>query len=144
MRPNISQWPAAVFSMRFRVYFEDTDAGGIVYHANYLRFMERARSDWLRSLGVVHTQLAASDQIALVVRDAKLEFLYPARLDDELVIDVRLLEVRRASIVTAQTVILAGTDTPLIATGVIRVAALNRLDGKVAAIPSWLLEKIEQ
>ncbi len=143
MRPNISQWPAPVFSIKVRVYFEDTDAGGIVYHANYLRFMERARSDWLRSLGVAHTDLAESDQIVLVVRDARLEFLVPARLDDELEIDVRLLEVRRASIVTAQTVRPVGSDQPLLATGVIRVAALNRLNGKVAAIPSWLLEKVE-
>ena len=144
MRPNISQWPASVFSIKVRVYFEDTDAGGIVYHANYLRYMERARSDWLRSLGVAHADLARSDQVVLVVRDARLEFLFPARLDDELEIDVRLLEVRRASIITAQTVTPAGSKTPLLATGVIRVAALNRLDGKVAAIPTWLLEKIEQ
>ncbi len=144
MRPNISQWPASVFSIKVRVYFEDTDAGGIVYHANYLRYMERARSDWLRALGVAHADLARSDQVVLVVRDARLEFLVPARLDDELEIDVRLLEVRRASIITAQTVTLAGSKTRLLATGVIRVAALNRLDGKVAAIPSWLLEKVEQ
>lgn len=156
MRPNISEWPAPIFSAKVRVYFEDTDAGGIVYHANYLRFMERARSDWLRSLGVMHGDLARAENIVLVVRDAKLEFLLPARLDEELIVDVRLLELRRASMVFAQTVLLArpesakaasaiaGDADRLLATGTVRVAALSRHDGKVAAIPEWLMEKIKQ
>lgn len=161
MRPDLSQWPAPVYSLRVRVYFEDTDAGGIVYHANYLRFMERARTDWLRAKGVAHTALDAAEQIVLVVRDAQLEFLRPARLDDELQVDVRVLAVRRASIALAQVVtrIANANDikssrtvarnasipaTELLATGTVRVAALTRKDGRVAALPDWLLEKIER
>ena len=72
MRPNIDRWPAPVFSQPIRIYYEDTDAGGIVYHANYLRFMERTRTDWLRSIGVQLSQLETQTGTVLVVRDASL------------------------------------------------------------------------
>lgn len=143
MRPNIRHWPEPVYTMQSRVYFDDTDAGGIVYHANYLRYMERARTDWLRSLGVSHTELARGERIVLVVRDAQLEFLKPARLDDELLIDVRLLALRRASIQLAQTV-RSSAGPELLATGTVRIAALSSADNKVAALPEWLMERIER
>ena len=69
-------------SIDVRVYYEDTDAGGIVYYANYLRFFERARSDWLRAQGVDHQRLAAQDGLALAVRRCAIEYHRPARLDD--------------------------------------------------------------
>ena len=84
-----------------RVYYEDTDAGGIVYYANYLKFFERSRSDWLRALGVDHQRLAALGT-ALVVRSCSIEYHRPARLDDLLAVDTGLLDprldIRRASI----------------------------------------------
>lgn len=91
---------------RVRVYYEDTDAGGIVYHANYLRYFERARSDWLRVHGVQQRALATTTGIGFVVRDCAVRFIRPARLDDEL--DVRVLvedagrDVRRASLTLVQ------------------------------------------
>ncbi len=84
------------FSIPVRVYYEDTDAGGIVYHANYLRFLERARTDWLRALGAVHSRIAENSGAVFVVRDMTIDFQSPARLDDLLTVDVRVLEAKRA------------------------------------------------
>jgi acyl-CoA thioester hydrolase len=76
------------FRLKQRVYWEDTDGAGIVYYANYLRFLERARTEWLRSLGVNQTDLARSEGLAFVVRSVAVDFLRPARLDDELSVSV--------------------------------------------------------
>ena len=75
-------------SIGVRVYYEDTDAGGIVYYANYLRFFERARTDWLRAAGITHQDLSQVDGLGLVVRECAVQYLRPARLDDLLAIEV--------------------------------------------------------
>lgn len=93
------------FSLPVRVYYEDTDAGGVVYHANYLRFMERARSEWLTHLGLEHAGLARDHDLLFVVRSALLDFLRPARLADRLTVDLRIVQVRRSSMVFAQHVL---------------------------------------
>ncbi len=85
-----------------RVYFEDTDAGGIVYHATYLRFAERARSECLRDLGFPHAALVARHGMFFVVRRAKLDYLRPARLDDLLVVETEVLAVGGASALLRQ------------------------------------------
>ena len=92
------------FSWRIRVYWEDTDAGGVVYHAGYLRFLERARSEWLRALGVDQVRLRDDIGLAFMVRDMRIDFLGPARLDDELEVTVAVQRQRAASIVFAQVV----------------------------------------
>ena len=74
----------AAFSWPIRVYWEDTDGGGVVYHASYLRFLERARSEWLRALGIGQQALRADRDLVFAVRSVRMEFLAPARLDDEL------------------------------------------------------------
>lgn len=79
-----------------RVYYEDTDGGGVVYHANYLKFMERARTEWLRSLGFEQTELRTRDGILFVVHDMQIQFRKPARFNDELVVKSRLLKVGRS------------------------------------------------
>jgi acyl-CoA thioester hydrolase len=81
-----------------RVYYEDTDAGGVVYHANFLRFAERARTEALRDLGVSHAEMADQHGLMFMVRRVKLDYLKPARLDDSLVVVTRPLEIRLASI----------------------------------------------
>ncbi len=86
------------FRLPIRVYYEDTDAGGVVYHANYLRFFERCRTEWLRALGFHQNELAQRDGIAFVVADAQIEYLRPARLDDELIIDARVSALHRSAI----------------------------------------------
>jgi acyl-CoA thioester hydrolase len=87
-----------------RVYYEDTDAGGVVYHANYLRFAERARSEMLRVLGIPHTQMLRDDGLAWTVSRCEVDFVRPARLDDALEVHSRLLEIGGASLWAEQVV----------------------------------------
>ena len=138
--PDPATLPAPAFEMRVRVYYEDTDAGGIVYHANYLRYFERARTDWLRGLGAVHTELDAAHGLVFVVRDLAIDYLAPARLDDELLVDVRILEARRASMRLAQTARLHGRAEPVVVSS-LRVAAIDRGTGRAAGFPRWLVER---
>ena len=93
-----------------RVYFEDTDAGGVVYHASYLRFAERARTEMMRLMGVDHTRLIAEDGVVFAVRRVEADYLRPARLDDRLEVRTRLLEVHGASILAEQNVLREGAD----------------------------------
>lgn len=142
-------------SARFRVYYEDTDAGGIVYHANYLRWMERVRTDWLRALGVNQGQLAHSAGIQFVVSALDIRYIRPARLDDQVVVDLTVAERRRASLRLTQQVRLlaepaAGNDEqmsapgPLLAHASVRVAVMDRHTGRPAALPHWLLNSLER
>lgn len=133
--------PAAAFSMPIRVYYEDTDAGGIVYYANWLRYFERARTDWLRALGFGHRALADEHGVLLVVRDVSIDYRRPARLDDELIVDVRPLETRRASCTLWQSARLAGADEALVVAQ-LRFAAIRRTDGQAAPFPKPLHQRI--
>jgi len=85
------------FSYPLRVYYQDTDAGGIVYHANYLCFAERARSEALRAMGIPHADMVKNHRVMFVVRRVNLDYQRPARLDDLLLIETRILEVGGAS-----------------------------------------------
>jgi len=91
------QWPV-------RVYWEDTDAGGVVYHASYLRFMERARTEWLRGMGISQSAVKELTGLAFLVREMQIDFLRAALLDDELSVSVEVKERRAASILFAQTI----------------------------------------
>lgn len=92
------------FSWPVRVYWEDTDAGGVVYHGSYVRFLERARTEWLRQRGIVQSVLAAERGVMFVIYGMQLRFLKPARLDDELQVSVSIGSLRRASLVFEQLV----------------------------------------
>src|SRR3990170_7209247 len=92
----------AVFSIPIRVYYEDTDAGNVVYYANYLKFMERARTEWLRDLGFEQDELLRRDGVVFAVRSARLEFLKPARFNDLLQATVQVTRRGKASITFAQ------------------------------------------
>jgi acyl-CoA thioester hydrolase len=129
------------FSISVRVYYEDTDAGGIVYHASYLRFMERARTDWLRSFGATHDRLAREDGIQFVVSEMALRFVGPARLDELLEVDLSLTDARRASLRLAQRV-LRESDGGLVADASVRVAAIDRASARPVAMPAWLLDML--
>ncbi|CAI8154273.1 MAG: Acyl-CoA thioesterase YbgC [Pseudidiomarina mangrovi] len=85
------------FVWPIRVYYEDTDAGGIVYYANYLKFLERARTEWLRSLGIEQDSWLAA-RVGFVVRQVQLDLLQPARFNDELLVSVEVLKLGRASV----------------------------------------------
>jgi acyl-CoA thioester hydrolase len=90
------------FSHPVRIYWEDTDAGGVVFYANYLKFFERARTEWLRALGVSQQQMRDERRLMFVVTDTHVRFLKPARLDDELTVTVRLASAARATLSLAQ------------------------------------------
>ncbi|MGV8933976.1 MAG: tol-pal system-associated acyl-CoA thioesterase, partial [Gallionellaceae bacterium] len=92
-----------VFSMPIRVYFQDTDAGGVVYHASYVNFMERARTEWLRSFGFSNAGLMKELGVVFVVRSLKLDYLKPAVLDDLLTVTAQLKEIGRSRVTLHQT-----------------------------------------
>jgi len=120
---------------RLRVYFEDTDAGGIVYHANYLGFAERARTEALRDLGVPHAELLGRFGLIFVVRRAKLDYLRPARLDDELLVTTEGVAMAAASLSLRQCFRRAGEDQPL-AVVELRLACVRLADQKPARLPA--------
>jgi acyl-CoA thioester hydrolase len=97
-----------VHSFSYRVYYEDTDAGGVVYYANYLRFAERARTDFLRERGVIQSELLEKRNIAFVVHSLTAQFHAPARLDDMLDVSVEISETKSASITMQQEISLKG------------------------------------
>ncbi len=100
------------FGLNVRVYYEDTDAGGVVYHARYLQFMERARTDWLRQLGFEQMQLRDHQGVLFTVRRADVSFVYPARFDDLLTVTAGLVHRGRASLDFQQEVLQASDGTP--------------------------------
>ncbi len=96
--------PPAIHRYSLRVYYEDTDAGGVVYHANYLRFAERARTEALRDAGIPHAAMVEHHHLMFVVHRAEIDYVRPARLDDSLVVETQTMDVGGATIVLRQTV----------------------------------------
>jgi acyl-CoA thioester hydrolase len=117
-----------------RVYYDDTDAGGVVYHANYLRFAERARIEAMRDLGVSHAEMASQCGLLFMVRRVKLDYLAPARLDDSLLVVTRMLAARAASMEFGQTFYRQGEDRPLVVL-VVQVACVRESDQRPARVP---------
>ncbi|WP_329742467.1 tol-pal system-associated acyl-CoA thioesterase [Dyella sp. A6] len=133
--------PSEPFRWPVRVYWEDTDAGGVVYHASYLRFMERARSEWLRGLGVDQSALREATGLAFMVRHMQLDFLRPALLDDELQVTVAVQERRAASILFAQS-IYRPDGTELIR-ALVRVACVDLRRMQPARIPDGVIPGVD-
>jgi len=126
-----------------RVYYEDTDAGGVVYHASYLRFMERARTEWLRGLGFEQDRLAEEHGVIFAVRRVALEYLAPARFNDLLQVSVRLSELRRVSMTFAQEVT-RPRDGLRLCGGEVRIACVDIRGPRPRAIPKQLLDRVEE
>jgi acyl-CoA thioester hydrolase len=122
-----------------RVYWEDTDAGGVVYYANYLKFFERARTEWLRSCGVAQTQLQAQSGILFVVVDAQVRYVQPARLDDALLITVRVQDQGAASLTIEQHAL---RDNAVLAHGTIRVGCVQATTMRPCRIPAQVLQAL--
>lgn len=129
------------FSWRTRVYWEDTDAGGVVYHASYLRFFERARTEWLRAQGIDQLRLRETSGVLFVVRDMRIAFRRAARLDDELDITATVSRLRAASMEFAQALTRVA-DGVLIAEADVRVACIDADRFVPTAIPAVLLPGI--
>jgi len=130
--PITFKWPV-------RVYYEDTDLGGVVYYANYLKFLERARTEWLRALGVEHTALATEHQVIFVVRSIALEYLRPAAFNDELVVTVELEETGAGQIRLLQRVTRGAEE---LATARVRIACVNTATFRPVRIPRPLTDRI--
>jgi acyl-CoA thioester hydrolase len=121
-----------------RVYYEDTDAGGIVYYANYLKFFERCRTEWLRALGVDQTQLARDEGLQFVVAQLKCRYLRPARLDDELRIEARPAIVARCSLHFDQRA-LRGAE--VLAQAQVKLACVDVRSGRPQRLPDSILAR---
>ncbi len=130
------------FEFPIRVYWEDTDAGGIVFYANYLKFFERARTEWLRSLGIAQSTLREDTGGMFVVSETAVRYLRPARLDDELVVSARLHEGGRASLVIAQEARLKA-DGILLGEGTIRIGWVEAAMLRPARIPPAVLDVLK-
>ena len=129
-----------MFSFPIRVYWEDTDAGGVAYHASYLCFLERARTEWLRALGHSQQEMVDATGCMFVVQDTHVRYISPARLDDMLVITVDVKERGKASLRIAQQ---AWCGDRLLAEGEIRIGCVARATMKPTRIPGPIFEAIE-
>lgn len=138
---QLSGWFAEDGTHRYpvRVYYEDTDAGGIVYHANYLRFIERARSEMLRLLGLKHGELADVTGVSFAVRRLTIDFIAPAKLEDTLEVETRITDTGGASFAVAQTVRRDGRD---MARADLKLAVINRA-GRAARLPEPVRDAID-
>jgi len=128
------------FQFRVRVYYEDTDQGGVVYYANYLRFFERARSEWLRSLGVNQQRMAAVEGLGFVVARAEIDFRIGARLEELLTVSVKPVEVKRSYLWLEQEARLE--DGRLCAGARIQAACVRHKDMKPQPLPEALTARI--
>jgi acyl-CoA thioester hydrolase len=128
-----------LFEWPVRVYWEDTDAGGVVYYANYLNFMERARSEWLRALGFEQDALRDESGVVFVVRRVEIDYLSPARFNDQIEVSVRLHEVGRASLIVKQT--LSRGATRLVSAQV-TLACVDAVRFKPVKIPASILQAL--
>ena len=132
----------AAFTWEVRVYYEDTDSGGVVYYANYLRFMERARTEWMRSLGFEQDQLIREEGILFAVRSANVEFLQPARFNDLLSVGLDVVQRGRASLTFSQAVARSDDASRPLCTGDIKIACLDAASFRPHPIPDFILKEI--
>ncbi len=136
------------FSWPVRVYYEDTDSGGVVYYANYLKFMERARTELLRSIGYEQDQLQQKRGIIFAVRSANIRYKKPARFNDELNVITSIISLGKASIYFKQSVLLktpyVDTKASLLSTAEIKIACLNVEKFSPQSIPASMAKKINE
>lgn len=133
--------PPSTFSLPVRVYYEDTDAAGVVYYANYLRFCERARTEWLRAVGFEQQRMLDEDGMAFVVRSVRADYLAPARLDDALEVVSTIDELRRASITFGQKVV---RDGSVLFKADIQIACVDWQRKKPAPLPDSVRTQLEK
>jgi tol-pal system-associated acyl-CoA thioesterase len=128
------------FSLPLRFYIEDTDAGGIVYYVNYLKFMERARTEYMRTLGFGKKFIFNHD-LMFVVKDAHIDYRQPAQLDDELVATASVSQLGGASMVMQQSV---RRNAEILATATIKIASVDRVKLKPLRIPAEMRQRLQQ
>jgi acyl-CoA thioester hydrolase len=139
------------FILPVRVYYEDTDAGGVVYHSNYINFFERARTEWLRQLGYEMDELVRDEQMVFVVRAVSCEYLRPAIFNDELFVSAEIIEMGNTSIQFEQKVMRASKEADkteeaniTLATGIVTVVSVDSNTFRPKRLPKQLLETIKE
>lgn len=134
-----------VFSWPLRIYYEDTDTGGVVFYANYLKFFERARTEWLRAMGYSQRALTQDHGLIFVVKNTAVDYIAPARLDDELQLSVVVERIRNASMTFVQEAWhMQETPRKLLARGCITVVCVNAANFRPHAIPQDMIERIKK
>ena len=129
-----------IFEWNARVYFEDTDSGGVVYHANYLKFMERARTEWLRSLGLNQIKLKQEDRVMFVVRKIDIQYKIPARFNDELLIQTDCVKTTDYSIILKQDIL---RNKQIVTEGKVEIVCINSDLFKPVRIPKMVKQLME-
>jgi acyl-CoA thioester hydrolase len=129
------------FELPVRVYYEDTDAQGVVYYANYFCFMERARTEWLEAMGIDHVTMMNEENRILVVTEANAKFLIPARLGDNLIVTAKLSRLGRATFEIEQNIYRGGPDGELLIQGGVSAAYLAADTMKPKRIPPTFFEE---
>lgn len=132
------RWPV-------RVYYEDTDNGGVVYHANYLKFMERARTEWLREKGIEQDALIESHGVIFTVAAAQMDFLRPGRFNQQLRVSVRPVQVRRASVMIEQEVCLVlenGEEGDVLCRGCVKIVCIDAVSLRPRPFPENVRREI--
>jgi acyl-CoA thioester hydrolase len=127
------------FSHPVRIYWEDTDAGGVVFYANYLKFFERARTEWLRALGFGQQQMRDEQGLMFIVTDTQVRYLHPARLDDQLTVTVKLAAAARATLTLAQAALRGAT---LLADSRITLACVEAGSFRPKRLPKSILDAL--
>lgn len=131
------------FVLPVRVYLEDTDAQGVVYNASYFRFLERARTEWLRAQGVEHNRLRDEQGIVLVLVGTRVKFRQPAALDDQLYVSAELAEITGARFVFEQAIRCDAPDGRLLCDGIAEVACMDAVRRKPRRVPEALLDELK-
>jgi acyl-CoA thioester hydrolase len=129
----------SVFSASYRIYYEDTDAGGVVYYANYLKFFERARTDFLRERNVVQSKIAGELGVIFVVRNCNVQYLKPARMDDLIDVSVEVIEIGKSFLKMKQEISLKGQALNQME---VEIVCVNAKSFKPARIPTQILGSI--
>ncbi|ARU64259.1 tol-pal system-associated acyl-CoA thioesterase [Histophilus somni] len=129
-----------VFKLPVRVYYEDTDAGGVVYHARYLHFFERARTEYLRTLNFSQQNLLNERKVAFVVKSIRIDYCVPAKLDDLLIVETYVVAIKGASIVFSQ---ILKRDDEIISQAVVKVASVDLVKMRPVAIPQEIKAEIK-
>lgn len=132
----------SMFQWQVRVYYEDTDSGGVVYYANYLRFMERARTEWMRALGFEQDRLLREDGILFAVRAASIEYLRPARFNDLLSVSLDMVQKGRASLTFKQVVAGCADEQLPLCSAQVKIACLDAASFRPHPIPDYILKEI--
>lgn len=131
------------FNWQVRVYYEDTDHGGVVYYANYLKFMERARTEHLRSYGLQQDELRKKDGILFVVRKVQVEYLRPAVFNDLLDVSAEIVHQGRASLTYQQRITRAGDKNQILCEGSVKIASLDASTMRPAPVPEYIIMEMK-